>query len=332
MQTPQPESKEDFIQPVPQGVEAWSENIFFFPFDYGKKVGIFSHLGRSFQDPHLWREYVHVLLPGGRALLSKSFGKRADESETIAGSNGLCYELIEPFRRWRLSFDGVARDTTRAALMAGVNTDGRAVHLKFDLEAEFVYQPWSAATSKPEDGGLAGGARQHFEQVARYAGTVTLDSEVIELDAKGFRDHSRGPRKFEARSGHTLLSGTFPSGLFVGMFETRAVDGTPKFSQGFTVRDGIPYDAEVIEVPTYRRDDIPEDWRIVLRDDLGQDLVIDGKPIDSVPMSIQAPNDLIQGLTGLEDEHNCILTPSFLTCNGEQGTGHLELSRFNQIR
>jgi hypothetical protein len=74
MRTPQPESKEDFIQPVPQGVEAWSENIFFFPFDYGKKVGIFSHLGRSFQDPHLWREYIHVLLPGGRALLSKSFG------------------------------------------------------------------------------------------------------------------------------------------------------------------------------------------------------------------------------------------------------------------
>ena len=331
MQTPQPESKEDLVQPVPDGVEAWSENIFFFPFDYTQQIGIFSHMGRSFQDPHLWREVIHVLLPGGRALVSKSFGRRDDESETITGGNGLRYELIEPFKRWHLSFDGVARDTTRAALLAGASTDGRAVHLQFDLDAEFLYRPWSAATSKPEDGGLAGGAKQHFEQVARYTGTITIDGQVTELDAKGFRDHSRGPRKFEARSGHTLLSGTFPSGLFVGMFETRALDGTPKFSQGFTVRDGVPYDAEVLRVPTYQRDDVPEDWTIVLRDDQGEELVIEGQPIDSVVQSIQAPNDLIQGLTGIKDEHHCILSPSWLTCNGERGTGHLELSRFNGL-
>jgi hypothetical protein len=329
MRVPQPESKEDLVQAVPEGVPAWSENIFFFPFDYEKQIGIFSHLGRSFQDPHLWREYVHVLLPGGRALLTKSFGRRPDESETVTGGNGLRYEVVEPFRRWHLSFDGVARDTTRAALMTGANRDGRGVHLQFDLEAEFLCAPWSAATATPEDGGLAGGAKQHFEQVSRYTGTITVDGEVTELDARGFRDHSRGPRKFEARSGHTLLSGAFPSGLMVGMFETRALDGTPKFSQGFTVRDGVPYDAEVVRVPTYQRDDVPEPWTVVLRDDRGEELVVEGQPIDSVPMSIQAPNDLIQGLSGLGDEHHCVLTPSRLTCRGEQGTGHLELSRYN---
>lgn len=324
--------KEDFIEPVPEGVEAWSENIFFFPFDYAKKIGIYSHLGRSFQSPHLWREYIHVLLPDGRALLSKSYGRREDESETIAGANGLKYELIEPFKRWRFSFEGVARDATLDALLSGANVDGRAIHLQFDLDAEFLYKPWSAVAGKPEDAGLAGGAKQHFEQVAHYTGTLTIDGEMTKLDAKGFRDHSRGPRKFEARSGHTLLSGAFPSGLFVGMFDTRAIDSTPKFSQGFTVRDGTPYDAEVVQVPTYQRDGIPELWTVILRSDEGEELLIEGKPINSVPMSIEAPNDLIQGLTGIEDEHHCTLIPSFLTCNGEEGTGHLELSRFNRLR
>ena len=329
MRTPQPDGTEDLVHPVPEGVEAWSENIFFFPFDYAQQIGIFCHLGRSFQSPHLWREYIHVLLPDGRALLSKSFGRRADESETITGGNGLRYEVIEPFRRWRFSFDGVARDARRSDLLSGANTDGRAVHLRFDLDAEILHEPWSAATATPQDGGLAGGAKQHFEQVARYTGTLAVDGDVVALDATGFRDHSRGPRKFEARSGHTLLSGRFPSGLFVGMFEPRALDGTPKFSQGFTVRDGVPYDAQVLRVPTYQRDDVPEAWTVVLRDDQGQELVVEGRPIDSVPMSIQAPNDLIQGLSGIADEHHCLLSPSWLTCNGEDGTGHLELSRYN---
>jgi hypothetical protein len=340
-----PQQPGDLIVPPIPGVANWSENLFFLPYDHAKQAGAAMHLGRSAQDPGIWREYLHVFLPGGRTLASKVFGRRPDESERFAGANGLSYECLEEFKRWRIRFDGVARDTTMNALLTGPLTDGPAVRLRIDLEAECLFTPWAAKTSTPSNqpppepgdvtkvisGGLAGGAREHYEQVCRYRGTLTVGEETIELDAKGFRDHSRGIRKFESRSGHTLLSCSFPSGFAAGLYEVRGIDGRPNFSQGFTVRDGIPYDAETVTVPRYSKAAVPDDWTVVLRDDLGEEIVIEGSPIGSVPMTTLAPNDLINGLNGDPDGYSVLLSPSVIRCRGEQGEGHLELSTLNRL-
>jgi hypothetical protein len=341
-----PEQPSDLIVPPVPGVENWSENLFFLPYDHAKQVGAAMHMGRSAQDPGIWREYLHVFLPGGRVLAAKVFGRRQDESERLAGANGLSYECLEEFKRWRIRFDGVARDTTMDALLAGPLTDGVAVRLRIDLAAECLFEPWSAKTSAPAaaaqqegsdgatkviSGGLAGGAREHYEQVCRYRGTVTVAGQTIEVDALGFRDHSRGIRKFESRSGHTLLSGSFPSGFAVGLYEVRALDGRPNFSQAFTVRDGIPHDAVPIKVPHYTKPAVPGDWIVVLRDDLGEEIVIEGSPVGSVPMTTLAPNDLINGLNGDPDGYSVLLSPSVIRCRGEQGAGHLELSMLNKL-
>jgi hypothetical protein len=326
-------------------VSNWSENLFFLPCDHDKQVGAALHLGRSAQDPALWREYVHVFLPGGRVLAAKVFGRKQGESERFAGANGLSYECLEEFKRWRIRFDGVARDTSMDALLTGPLTDGVAVRIEIDLEAECLFAPWSAKTSAPQasgraradgataviSGGLAGGAREHYEQVCRYRGLVTVDGTAVAVDAKGFRDHSRGIRKFESRSGHTLMSCSFPSGFAAGLYEVRGIDGRPNFSQAFTVRDGVPHDAATVRVPRYTRSAVPRDWTIVLRDDLGDEITIEGSPVGSVPMTTLAPNDLINGLNGDPDGYSVLLSPSVIRCRGEAGEGHLELSRLNGL-
>lgn len=339
------EQPSDLIVPPMSGVGYWSENLFFLPYDHAKQVGMAMHMGRSAQDPHIWREYLHVFLPGGRVLASKVFGRHPQESPRFVGANGLSYECVDEFKRWRIRFDGVARDTTQDALLAGPLKDGVSVRLRIELDADCLFEPWSAKTGKPAttqpgsgigatkvvSGGLAGGAKEHYEQVCRYSGIVTVGDEQVEVDAKGFRDHSRGIRKFEARSGHTLLSCSFPSGFAAGMYEVRALDGTPNFSQAFTVRDGIPYDGEVVQVPHYTKSAVPGDWTVVIRDDRGERLVIDGSPIGSVPMTTLAPNDLINGLNGDPDGYSVLLSPSKIRCRGEEGEGHLELSMLNSL-
>ncbi|MGH3629732.1 MAG: DUF7064 domain-containing protein, partial [Mycobacteriales bacterium] len=239
-----------------------------------------------------------------------------------------------------------ARDTTQEALLQGPLTDGQAVRLGIELDAYCLFRPWSAKTAAPAEqpmprtadaptvisGGLAGGAKEHYEQVCRYRGIVTVGAdEPIVIDALGFRDHSRGIRKFEARSGHTLMSCSFPSGFAAGSYEVRALDGQPNFSQAFTVRDGIPYDAEVVTVPHYTEPAVPGEWTVVVRDDLGEELVFEGTPIGSVPMTTLAPNDLVNGLDGDPDGYAVLLSPSRVTCRGEQGHGHLELSMLNRL-
>ena len=338
-------SGSDLVLPPASGVAHWSENLFFLPYDHQRQVGAAMHMGRSAQDPALWREYLHVFLPGGRVLASKLFGRRADESRRLIGANGLSYECVVEFRHWRIRFDGAARDTTQEALLAGPLTDGPSVRLQVELEAETLFAPWSASTSVPVkqevpsgdgtssviSGGLAGGAKEHYEQVCRYRGSVIVDGERIEIDGTGFRDHSRGIRKFQARSGHTLMSCSFPSGFAAGLYEVRALDGTPNVSQGFTVRDGVPYDAAVLKVPHYTEPKVPGEWTVVLRDDRGEEVVLDGTPVGSVPMTMLAPNDLVNGLTHELDGTSVLLSPSRVRCRGEEGTGHLELSHLNGL-
>ena len=63
-----PQQPGDLIVPPMPGVANWSENLFFLPYDHVKQAGAAMHLGRSAQDPGIWREYLHVFLPGGRTL------------------------------------------------------------------------------------------------------------------------------------------------------------------------------------------------------------------------------------------------------------------------
>lgn len=167
--------------------------------------------------------------------------------------------------------------------------------------------------------------------MCRATGELTIDSKTVELDCRGFPDHTRGVRRFSLRSGHTLLSGSFEDGSIVGMYEVRALDGTPNFSQGFTVEDGVPHDAEVVRAPHFTTRELPPDFEVVLRAHDGRELMIAGSPITTTPMTIVAPNDMFHGMSREDDEYNCLLSPSTLRCNGAAGWGHLELSRLSQL-
>ena len=82
-----PEQPSDLIVPPVPGVENWSENLFFLPYDHVKQVGAAMHLGRSAQDPGIWREYLHVFLPGGRQ-------RSRDEHEMLLHVAGLRLERV----------------------------------------------------------------------------------------------------------------------------------------------------------------------------------------------------------------------------------------------
>lgn len=86
-----------------------------------------------------------------------------------------------------------------------------------------------------------------------------------------------------------------------------------------------------VKVPHYTKPAVPGDWIVVLRDDLGEEIVIEGSPVGSVPMTTLAPNDLINGLNGDPDGYSVLLSPSVIRCRGERGAGHLELSMLNKL-
>ena len=317
----------------PAGIDAWSENLFFLPFDAEREIGMAMHLGRSGQDPAFWREFVHVYLPDGQALVAKSFGRASDTPDRV-GANALVYECLEPFRRWRATFDGMARRVPRDELMAGVSVEGPYVRTFFELEFECLFDtPWQAHTDiGPKTGGAFDGPGSfHYEQVCRARGALTIGAETVELDARGFRDHTRGVRRFTRRSGHTLLSGSFPDGTCLGFYQVRDIDGTPKFSQGFVLENGLPQDVEVIKAPHFTHRSVPPEFEAVLRTAAGRELVVEGSPVTSTPMTIISPNDMLHGISLAPADFSCLLSPSRLRLGDVGGVGHLELSALNQL-
>jgi hypothetical protein len=332
----------DLVVEPPPGVEGWSENFFFHPYDHVQNIGLALHMGRSAQDPWMWREIIYVYLPDGQALAAKSFGRR----ETPAGPTAanLSFECLEPFQRWHIRYDGAARPVRADELLAGPLADGPSVALRIDVEVESLTPVWAANTHAPAsaEGSAFGGAfggdnRFHYEQVTHVTGTIIHGDQVQEIDATGFRDHTRGIRKFGGRSGHTLLNSRFPDGFSAGLYEVRSEDGTPQFRQGFTVDDGVLHDVVVVETPKMESLTPPNDFTVVLDTVTRGRVTLRGEPLNVFPQTICTPNDIVLGLDrSTPDNFSCFLLPSRLELHTESGGrqtggGHLELSLMNSM-
>lgn len=231
---------DDHVIRVPDGVDGWSENLFFLPYDFEKNIGVAMHRGRSREDPRFWREFTNIYLPDGKLLTAKAFG-RCSDTDTKNSAQGLTFECVEPFKRWRATFDGMMRMTSVEEPLPGPIIEGPWVQTQYEFEFTCMFDtPWQAHTTPKAPGGAFSGTGSfHYEHVCISTGTVTIDGETTKLSCRGFRDHTRGIRKFAARSGHTLTSCSFDDGLIAGFYQERALDGTPNFNQGFTVRNTV---------------------------------------------------------------------------------------------
>src|SRR5262249_25419638 len=97
-------------------------------------------------------------------------------------------------------------------------------------------------------------------------------------------------------------------------------------------RDGVPYDADVVSVPKFAKVGVPDDFTIVMRTDQGEELVFEGSPIVTMPMTFFSPNDHLHGVSSDPDHNVCLLSPTRFRCGGVDGVGHLELSCLSQLR
>jgi hypothetical protein len=104
----------------------------------------------------------------------------------IALGNGITYRVVEPLRRYALTYDDP--DATEPA--------ARAIHV--DLMFNAIAPPNYLGES-------------HLDQPGRYVGTIVLAGEEIPVDAFGFRDRSWGPRPQFGRGIHNsgALSGGY---------------------------------------------------------------------------------------------------------------------------
>jgi hypothetical protein len=163
----------------------------------------------------------------------------------VLGAGPLRLECLEPFRRWSMTFNGKAEQSTTAAQLEG-RRGAEIVPLSFQFEAEMAAPPWlmggmtADAAQKMKSGdaaALMGGVR--YEQLCRIAGTVRVGVEEYRLRGTGMRVRRQGVRRMGTATGHCQHSALFPSGRAFGAiaFAPRA-DGSQSFNEGFLITEG----------------------------------------------------------------------------------------------
>jgi hypothetical protein len=203
-----------------------------------------------------------------------------DGKPRVLGAGALSFELVEPFRHWKLHLDGPAVARTVHEQIASTPPDpNRTVPVELELDIVSAAPPWENGKLLPEagrvlaeqdEGALMGGPR--FEQLARATGTVRIGDATHRIDGGALRVRRQGIRRLGTFRGHAWQSALFPSGRGFGyiVYPPRD-DGLPTYNEGYLFEgDGDLIPAWVVRAP-WLRTTTPsgEDVSVVLESERG---------------------------------------------------------------
>jgi hypothetical protein len=215
----------------------FNESMYFNAYDPVTKLGGFFRLGNRANEG-TGEMTCCLYLPNGRVAFMFRRPKVTDNSAFNAA--GMRFDVVEPFTELTVAYEGRAvlldnpleMADPRAAFTDNPHVDC-AVQLTYSgRSAMFGGEPDTPSERPGEEF-----ARGHYEQLGEAVGTVTVGDESWDLHGYGLRDHSWGPRYWQAPWYYRWLTANFgPDFGFMGSrIARRDSDGT---------RGGFVWDGE----------------------------------------------------------------------------------------
>jgi hypothetical protein len=240
--------EDDFTHPV--GPEPnFNESMYFHLHDPAREVGGFLRLANR---PNEGRGEMTVCLylPTGRAAFA--FARPEVTTNDRFDAAGLRFTVREPLVAIDVEYDGevhVLDDPEtlidpRAALAASPRVQA-SVRLGFRGIAPVHDHSF--------DGGGESFAPNHYEQLVAVTGEIVVGETRYAVDGHGLRDHSWGPRYWQAPPFYRWVHATSADfGFMAAYFASR--DGGPAVG-GFVWEDGVVHPCDAVEIHTEREND-----------------------------------------------------------------------------
>lgn len=214
---------------APDDAVNFNESVYVNGFDPRLRAGVWMRLGNRVNEGHAELS-VCAYLPDGRVACQFARPDIAANDRFDAG--GLRYSVSEPFERVTMDYEGelmllddpsVLRDPKR--MFASAPRVAGRVH----LDARAVSPAHGGEPTAPEHTGhmLYGPdfSRGHFNQHVAVGGSMRIGDEELELDAFGWRDHSWGPRYWQAIWFYRLFLANFGEDRGFMLLRNTAADG-----------------------------------------------------------------------------------------------------------
>jgi hypothetical protein len=228
---------------------------------------------------------ANFAFPGGRVLDGNGAGPAAspigpEGRPNVLGAGSMTFSCVEPFRRWKMVFDGPAKDGPVMLQVANkLPSDGKDTHVRLEAEMTMAAPAWvqdnTADTSKMTKAQVADaesmGLGLRFEQLFRANCRLQVDGKSREFKATGLRIHRKSIRRLEGFYGHVWQSALFPDGrAFGSLIYPPRPDGTPGYNEAFIFQNGRVYKAKVVKAVFINRI-VPEgeDVSLELESELG---------------------------------------------------------------
>jgi len=247
--------QDDYTHPL--GPEPnFNESMYFNFFDPKKSIGGFVRIGNRANEGRA-EVTVTLYLQDGRVLFT--FKRAPIVHNDAFDAGGARFEVIEPTQRLRTLYEGSVLELAEPRLM----TDPRKAfgespkrRIRLDLVHDAVGPMYGSAGDSHEAERSADQqfAKAHYEQHMAVSGDLHLDDETIRIEGFGLRDHSWGPRYWQAIDGYEWLTMNFGPDLGAMVSVIRRADAGVR-AGGVIVRDGVLEAIRDAEVSAEYEDD-----------------------------------------------------------------------------
>ncbi|HUO04660.1 MAG TPA: hypothetical protein VMU16_05630 [Candidatus Binataceae bacterium] len=244
--------QDDLMHPN-TGESNYNESAYYNFFDRNERIGGFLRLGNRPNEGYA-EMTICLYLPDG--TVGFMFQRPEIKDNHAHDSGGMKFEVIKPFERHHIGYAGkvcVLKNPLEMAEPAQAFKSNPYADAKLDLDYLAVSPGWGGELREktaqgwvapaPSGNPEAQFARGHLEQLGHAAGKLVLNQagavREYRIDGLGLRDHSWGPRYWQAPKYYRWLTMNFDEEL--GGMATITVnrDGSER-PGGFIARKGKP--------------------------------------------------------------------------------------------
>ena len=295
------------------GEPNYNESMYFNFFDRGEHLGGFLRIGNR-PNERMAETTVCLYRPDGSVLFNFKRSEIAGNDRLEAG--GARFEVERPFERLRIAYAGKAcclKDPLAMSDPRSAFKSNPFVAVELELEIAGV-GPMFGGERRDEErvDSTMEFARGHTEQHHRATGTIEIDGEAVPFDGLGLRDHSWGPRSWQAPLYYRWLTGNFGEDFgFVASWIASRDGGV--FKGGFVHRGEQRVLVRGLELETDWRGEarLHDRIRARLACDDGASLAVEGRVLSLIP------------LRNRRDGHTTRISEGMTewTCDGRTGYG-----------
>ena len=229
---------------------------------------------------------VLVYLPGGGAAIR--FDRATITSNDAFDAGGLRFEVVEPLKRMRVTFDGTAYMLARGTDLENPKdafTTSPVVPVSLELNYENVIPVHGLGDGSGIQGAEDAIAVGHYQGPCSVQGWIEINGDRKKINGLGFRDHSWGPRKWHGPSWWRWISCMVDEkNGFVAWSQKIGEVRSP--GHGMVLRDGhfervnrVEVESEYGPAPHY-----PESMRVRLWTEAGEQIEATGEVFHNVPL------------------------------------------------